>query len=831
MYEQRLDDIVKFEDCRAHVQSLNKFVAPLLAAQPRLQVRLETEQIRGLIQELNALNTWESRNNYELRAKGTLGSSWLGVGVRREGSALIFCNVDWSGRAAKAGIVEGDLLDEIEHQSTAHMSLYEAVMRLENVAGAKVSLTVTHRDAPSKTVDVVVSDVIRPALERKTFDVDGVFFKLNRFAEETKVEANAQATKAVIDLRHTWGEAKDGQVDALAAQFDPFKQVVTIVGRRASASAMKLADRLKAGGALIVADGALPLLRVIAKEIEEADAVVSLYKNKDEFAEVAHLELYAAYREDGVRGYKIEGGIEPSNAKWNAFPYLVPEEIIDKRDAMYGYKLEDMMVKDSVAKMVQQWVKSDWGVGDAARKAAFAQLGDVEKAAQETAMREHLGVTHLSKESLEQVGIELDMIRADGTPVARVLPDELENIYVRVNVRQGAQPVAGAFRVSTRIVATSAGDPSPRNTFGVGEREAYRTTFYQVDETRETRLLFEKFFEDMTKGEKQAFGLTDRKFRFRSEIIDAAGTAKATAEASLTIELTPRVNVIWRGLDPQEIVGAGNGDGLIQPGERFRVNVALQNNGEIDLPEQSYFLEWMPNHGIAPTDARFSLPAWKKGESVQHGFDFIVPVDFKPTDIDLGVRLTNAFGEEYARRDVRVSLQSAIGQAATSFISAGEPTPYFASPLEGAVTLGTVQGAGAATYETGDRWGIELTDGTRAFVGKSDVSSGAAAPSAAWWKTVPTFELQGPWFDMKFHTATGLAQPYLLNLRAGRPLSQMAIIVNGVKRFWTLIPGEKTWRHSDKLTLVDGVNRVEALATDDSGTLSRAIYVMEAEGQ
>ena len=520
-YEQRLDDITKFEDCSAHAKSLNKFVAPLLAAQPRLQVLVEAEQTRALIRELNALNTLESRSNNELRENGKLGSFWLGARVRQEGSALIVCNVDWSGRAAKAGIVEGDLLDEIEHQSTAHMSLYEAVMRLENVAGAKVSLTVTHRDAPSKTVDVVVSGFVGPALERKTFGMDGAFFKLHRFAEGTNVEANAQATNAVIDLRHTWGEATDVQVDALVEQFDRFEQVVAIVGKRASASAMKLAHRLKAGGAFIVADGALPLPRVIAKEIEEeeADAVVSLYKNKDEFAEVPDLELDAAYLEDGVRGYKIEGGIEPSSAKWNSFPYLVQEEIIDKRDAMYGYKLEDMMAKDPVAKKVQQWVTSDWGAGDAARKAAFTQLGDVEKAAQETAMREQLGVPNLSTERLEQVRIELDVIRADGTPVARVLPDELENIYVRVNVRQSAQPVAGAFRVSTRIVATSAGDPSPRNTFGVRGREAYRTMFYQVDETRETRLPFAEFFEDMTKREKQAFGLTGRKFQFRSEII------------------------------------------------------------------------------------------------------------------------------------------------------------------------------------------------------------------------------------------------------------------------------------------------------------------------
>ena len=135
--------------------------------------------------------------------------------------------------AEKAGVLPGDVIIEIDGESTDGMSIDEAVRRIRGEEGTLVTLNVFREgDTELREIQIVRAPIAIPTIE--TEKIDDVFivrlFNFNAIAEMKMQEAlreyvESGATKMVIDLRNNPGGFLQSAV-AIAGYFLPTGKVV-----------------------------------------------------------------------------------------------------------------------------------------------------------------------------------------------------------------------------------------------------------------------------------------------------------------------------------------------------------------------------------------------------------------------------------------------------------------------------------------------------------------------------------------------------------------------------------------------------------------------------
>ena len=200
--------------------------------------QLSQAAIAGMLEVLDDPYTaYLSPEEYQM-SLGDLEGRFEGIGAEvaiREGQLIVIAPFADS-PAARAGIRAGDIVLEIDGESTEGMGLMEAVFKVRGPKGTSVSLLVIHQGETEPVEIVVVRDEIE--VSSVYFEMIGgiAYINIDQFAENTNEElipvlesvAAEAATGIILDLRSNPGGSVDAVVDVTSRFLEAGQVVFTI---------------------------------------------------------------------------------------------------------------------------------------------------------------------------------------------------------------------------------------------------------------------------------------------------------------------------------------------------------------------------------------------------------------------------------------------------------------------------------------------------------------------------------------------------------------------------------------------------------------------------
>ena len=224
--EKLLENLALFSEVLAYVQ----------------QVHLETPEakelvegaINGMLRKLDPYSQFiPDYAEFRTQNYGNYGGLGMTVGIREDMLTVITPFKD--NPAALAGVQNGDIISHIDDESTAVMSLSEAVNLLRGEPGTPVSITIV-RQGESRPIEVTVTrEVIRiPSVEKDVIGDKIGYIKINQFLQTTAndvdnafVDFKEHNVRGIIlDLRSNPGGLLSSAVDIASDFLSPGQLVV-----------------------------------------------------------------------------------------------------------------------------------------------------------------------------------------------------------------------------------------------------------------------------------------------------------------------------------------------------------------------------------------------------------------------------------------------------------------------------------------------------------------------------------------------------------------------------------------------------------------------------
>ncbi len=190
--------------------------------------KLEEYAIKGFVSGVSDPYTVYMTKDESKEFNENLGGQLEGIGAElevRHGVLVVITPIKNS-PAEKAGIKAGDIIEKINGEKTAEMTLHEAVRRIRGKAGTKVTLTIL-REIEEKPLDITIT--------RSAVEIESVTMKeevaenialiaINQFSDDTKNEFQEAVNKLllkkpnglILDLRFNGGGYLDISLDILS---------------------------------------------------------------------------------------------------------------------------------------------------------------------------------------------------------------------------------------------------------------------------------------------------------------------------------------------------------------------------------------------------------------------------------------------------------------------------------------------------------------------------------------------------------------------------------------------------------------------------------------
>ena len=190
--------------------------------------------INGMLRKLDPYSQYISDlAEFRTQNRGNYGGLGMLIGIREDMLTVV---TPFKGSpAALAGLQSGDVISHIEGESTAVMTLNEAVDQLRGEPGTPVSIMVVRKN-DNRPVEVTVTrEVIRiPSVEQNIIGDNIGYIKINQFLDTTAndvdnafVDFKAQNVRGVIlDLRLNPGGLLSSAVDIASDFLAPGQLVV-----------------------------------------------------------------------------------------------------------------------------------------------------------------------------------------------------------------------------------------------------------------------------------------------------------------------------------------------------------------------------------------------------------------------------------------------------------------------------------------------------------------------------------------------------------------------------------------------------------------------------
>lgn len=177
---------------------------------------LVDDAVKGMLEQLDPHSTFLSNDDFKEMQESTSGEfSGIGIEISMENGRLTVISPIEDTPAYKAGLKPGDIILEINGESTQSISLMEAVGKIRGKRGTDVILTILHKHANKPEKVTITRDTI-PIISAKSQELeDGyLYLRLTRFNENTTREMHKAISEykkkhslkgIILDLRNNPG--------------------------------------------------------------------------------------------------------------------------------------------------------------------------------------------------------------------------------------------------------------------------------------------------------------------------------------------------------------------------------------------------------------------------------------------------------------------------------------------------------------------------------------------------------------------------------------------------------------------------------------------------
>lgn len=271
-----------------HFEALKRFSQVLdmvesYYVKPVTRKELINNSIKGMIEQLDPHSTYLTPEDYKEMQVDTAGKfSGIGIEISMEQGRLTCVTPIEDTPAYKAGMLAGDLILEINGESTQDMTLEDAVKRIRGKKGTTVKLLILHKDA-TKPLEIAIVRGTIPIISAKSQSLeDGyLYLRLTRFNESTtknmreKIE-DYQKTHTlkgiVLDLRNNPGGLL-GQAVSVADTFIDDGTIVYIQGKdknnRKDFFAAKNANEINVPLVVLINAGSASASEIVAGALQD----------------------------------------------------------------------------------------------------------------------------------------------------------------------------------------------------------------------------------------------------------------------------------------------------------------------------------------------------------------------------------------------------------------------------------------------------------------------------------------------------------------------------------------------------------------------------------
>jgi carboxyl-terminal processing protease len=231
----------------------------------------------------------------------------------------------------------------------------------------------------------------------------------------------------------------------------------------------------------------------------------------------------------------------------------------------------------------------------------------------------------------------------------------------------------------------------------------------------------------------------DRVDRIDVEVREARGVKASPDPLTLRIKAAPRPTFAYT----YQLIDDGNGDGLAQRGEKYRLLVSMKNSGEGPSPEATALLRNASGDGVILDKSRFELGALAPGATRSLEFPVSVTRELGGDELVLELMVYDAVLETQASEKLRFPLSQALPLVkATGQVAVRGNRAEVRSGASGDSTLvgWASKGAGFTALATVGPWTkVDLGGGRPGFVASTAVAAGAGTPSSfvAHWQSTP----------------------------------------------------------------------------------------------
>jgi carboxyl-terminal processing protease len=206
--------------------------------------KLLTSAINGVLSALDPHSSYMDEKSYrDMRATTSGQFGGLGMEVNMEGGLLKVVSPIDDTPAAKAGILAGDVITEVDGTPIKGLTVSQAVEKMRGAPGTEVRLEIVRKDRTAPLDLTLTRQIIRVSAVRQQIEGGGVgYVRLTQFnghaADELEQAFKALAAKTppdqfkgyILDLRNNPGGLLD-QAVRVAGAFLTSGEIVSIRGR------------------------------------------------------------------------------------------------------------------------------------------------------------------------------------------------------------------------------------------------------------------------------------------------------------------------------------------------------------------------------------------------------------------------------------------------------------------------------------------------------------------------------------------------------------------------------------------------------------------------
>ncbi len=759
--------------------------------------KVEYAAVNGMLTTLDphsVLMDPEAARDMDVSTSGKFGG--LGIVIRMIDRKLTVVKPMKDTPAFKKGIKAGDHIVRINSEPTENLTSNEAVDRMRGDPKTGVTLWVERKGTDGLMRFDLIRDVIRVnQVEHKLLDKGVGYIKVKQFskgisadvADAMKEMSAKGASSWILDLRWNPGGLLEEAVQLSDLFVDSGTVVTTVSGRdREARRAEHGFGDTSSTLAVLVNGGSASASEIVAGALKNLDraaiigtrtfgkgTVQELYDNEDR----SKLKLtIAQYLTPGDRSIQ-NVGIVPDILLQRMY---VPEQNATPQDFVrmlapsrsYGEKDLDSHLVSSYAKDTDKPAFEVPFLVDrkkpAAGEAAQPPILDEEEGPDEDEIVEDFEI----KFAKELVSSTLQsnrpkLVAAAHKLVSRVRGDEEKKLVAeltKLGVDWSAAPspaeATGAANLEVSLTTTPAGRIKAGDVVSVtatvkntGTAPAYRVLpRIQGDDP-----LFEDSELPIGKvgpGETKTFtsklqvpkDALDRVDRLSLEVKEARNAPARVVASELRIDAAPRPVFAYS----YQLIDDGNGDGLVQRGEKFRLQVQFKNEGAGPTQDAEVLLRNATGDGVILNKSRFSMkdnPLQPK-QIREVEFPLATDATLKGDEVVVELMAYDAALDVQASQKLKFRVAASVASTpAKGDVTVKAPVALRSGAAEDSTQIGIApKGASFPAVSTfGGFTKVKLANGRVGFLPSASLTAGktgGATFAQLWNATPPTIELQ-----------------------------------------------------------------------------------------